>query len=89
MRVHELTGLKKQEGIIFEITGMTAKVARYGKPYGEYIEDEILKENLRLDSYMSIKEVNSTRKPCFRTLVRRAAKDICPDEADVYFEIIF
>jgi len=89
MRVHKLTGLKKQEGIIFEIKGLTAKVARYSKPYGEYIEDEILKENLRLDNYMSVKEVNSSKTPSFRSLVRRAAEDICPNEADVYFEIIY
>ena len=89
MRLHKLTELKQQNGIIFEIKGLTAKVARYGKPYGVYIEEEIVKENLRLDNYMSAKEVNSSRYPSIRTLVRRAAKDICPDEADVYFEIIY
>ena len=88
MRVHKLTELEKQEGIIFEITGLNAKVARYAKPHGVYIEDEVLKENVRLDNYMSIEELCSTRRKLpYRTLVRRAAKDICPNETDIYFEI--
>ena len=87
MRVHELTELKKQEGIIFEITGMTAHVARYAKPYGKYIKDKLLAENVRLDNYMTNKEIVSFNKVSMKTLVRRAAKDICPEEKDIYFEI--
>lgn len=89
MRVHKLTNMKKQEGVIFEITGMYAKVSRYGKPYGEYIEEEVICEYVRLDNYMSKKEANSSKKPSFKTLVKRAAEDICLEEDDIYFEIIF
>ncbi len=87
MRVQELTNFKKQVGVIFEISSLTTtKVARYSKPYGEYIEDKILRESIKLMDYISPEERERNYIPAYRTLVRRAALEICPGEKIVYFE---
>lgn len=83
MRVHELKNLKRQTGIIFEVISLTTtKVTRYGKPYGVYVEEKVIQENVVLQDYVNPRG----RKPSIKTLVRRAAQDVCPGEEVVFFE---
>ena len=86
LQVHELRNLKKAKGIIFEVYGKCARVMRYGAPYGEYIVEEILSEETRLWEY--VRHGEDEESVSMGELVRRAALEICPNEKDVYFEIM-
>ena len=86
MRLHEIEGLEKVNGVIFEVYGKWARVIRYGAPYDEYIDEEILSEDVRLWEYIHNGEAEEAVP--VKELVRRAAMKICPNEKDVYFEIM-
>ena len=86
MQVHKLRDLEKVHGVIFEIYGKCARVMRYGAPYDEYIVEEILSEEARLWEY--VRHGEDEESVSMEELVRRAALEICPNEKDVYFEIM-
>lgn len=86
MQTHEIRDLRKVNGIVFEIYGMSARVIRYGAPYGKYIDEEILGEKVSLWNY--IRPEDNGESPSMKLLVQRAAEQICPGNESVYFEIM-
>jgi len=86
MQTHEIRDLQKIKGVIFEIHGMTARVIRYGDPYGKYIDEEILSDGVRL--WEHVRHGEDSESVSMQELVHRAALKICPNEKDIYFEIM-
>ena len=86
MRTHEIRDLRKVNGIVFEIYGMSARVIRYGAPYGKYIDEEILGDDVHLLNCIRPEEKGESVS--IETLVQRAAEEICPGVECVYYEIM-